>query len=97
LLREQANEVGKNRPSEYRSAVLALLFHFSLACCPGPGFAQATPGKLVQRHLWLVTQAGKDFESEVKRHSIISDIAYIALTAGRQLPSHSERPETPFL
>jgi len=51
----------------------------------------------VQRHLWLVTLAEKDFESKVEKYSIISDITYIALTAGRQLPSHPERSETPFL
>ena len=57
-----------------------------IGCCPG-GAAPPLVGD----------SGGADFEFEVKSYSIISDIAYIALTAGRQLPSHSERPETPFL
>ena len=39
----------------------------------------------------------EDSEFAVKSHSIISNIAYIALTMGRQLPSYSEQTETSFL
>jgi hypothetical protein len=48
-------------------------------------------------HWNAVAMLRADSEFAVKSYSIISDIAYIALTPGRQLPSLSGRPETPFL